>query len=163
MRENGRESMNVYKYKVKLIFSNIKTRLILILTLVICLAIALVGTVMYSLARHSLLEEIKVPHQQMVTFVRDDVDRKMNDIMTTSIYAVLDPLTIDFLRYDNHKSMDTILGVVSMLDTLTQNSSIIDSIYIYDEKNRHVVGSSPSGLIPVLRLLVTKAGCLNCL
>jgi two-component system response regulator YesN len=137
--------MNVYKYKAKLIFSNIKTRLILILTLVICLAIALVGTVMYSLARHSLLEEIKVPHQQMLTFVRDDVDRKLTDVMTTSIYAVLDPLTIDFLRYDNHKSMDTILGVVSMMDTLTQNNSIIDSIYIYDEKNRHVVGSSPFG------------------
>lgn len=137
--------MNIFKFKAKLIYSNIKTRLILILTLVICLAIAVVGIVMYSLAKYSLLEEIKIPHQQMLTFVRDDVDRKMNDIITNSIYAVLDPLTIDFLRFDNHKSMDTILGVVSMLDTLAQNSSIIDSIYIYDEKNRHVVGSSPYG------------------
>jgi two-component system, response regulator YesN len=137
--------MSIQKFKTKMIYLNIKTRLILILTIVIGLAIAIVGVVMYSLAKYSLLQEVKIPHQQMLTYVRDDVDRKMDDILGTSIYAVLDPRTIDFLRYDNHKNMDTILGVVSMLDTLTQNSSIIDSMYIYDEKNQHVVGGSPYG------------------
>ncbi|MCU6791865.1 AraC family transcriptional regulator [Paenibacillus sp. WQ 127069] len=137
--------MNILKFKAKLIYSNIKTRLILILTLVIGLAVCMVGIGMYVVAKQSLLEEYKVPHQQMLTFVRDDVDRKVAEINTTSIHAVLHPLTIDFIRYDNHQSIDTILGVVSLLDTLSQSSSTIESIYIYDTKRQHVVGSSPYG------------------
>jgi two-component system, response regulator YesN len=88
----------MFRYIVQYVFTNQKTRLILILTVAVSLCITLIGTYSYSKYREVLDTELNTPNVELLQINVDVTNRAFQESDTKALDAAFHPYVLDFLR-----------------------------------------------------------------
>jgi AraC-like DNA-binding protein len=120
--------------KKRLMFNwaHTQIRLVLILTVSVCLIILAVGLTSFYTSKSVLQEELGELQQQMLRLNMDVIDEAIRETDQVAIQVALSDHIYWFLTSDNQNSYRDISQSYQFLTTLINNSAYIKSIYVYD-------------------------------
>ncbi|WP_199614000.1 AraC family transcriptional regulator [Paenibacillus alkalitolerans] len=125
-------------------FTNTQTRLVLFLTVSVCVIILGVSITSYYTSKSVLQNELSEPQHQMLQISMNFIDEYIEKTDQIAVSVALNPYIYKFLTSENQNSYNNITGIYQFLSTLINNTSIIDSIYVYDLERSSFV-SMPYG------------------
>ena len=129
---------------LKYSFHKTETRLILFLTIAVFIIILIVSVTSYESSKSVLQEELNEPQQQMLQVSMDFIDKHISESNNIAIEVALNTNVYKFLKSDIQNSYSNITEIYQLLSTLSNSSSYINSIYIYDIEHGSFV-SMPQG------------------
>ncbi|MFC4402158.1 AraC family transcriptional regulator [Gracilibacillus xinjiangensis] len=111
--------------------SNTQTRLLLLIMILVVFIIIIVGFSSYYTSKEVLKQELNEPQQQMLKINKNYIDEYLIDSDQIAVKLALDQNVYQFLTNDGKSSYQNVREIYNTLTTITQNSSVIQSIYIY--------------------------------
>ncbi|TLS51677.1 AraC family transcriptional regulator [Paenibacillus antri] len=124
--------------------TNTQTRLVLFLTVSVCIIIMGVSATSYYTSKSVLQSELSEPQHQMLQISMNFIDDYIEKADQIAVSVALHSNVYTFLTADNQNSYTNISGIYEFFSTLIGNTSYIDSIYVYDTERGSFV-SMPQG------------------
>ncbi|WP_166243106.1 helix-turn-helix domain-containing protein [Paenibacillus turpanensis] len=124
--------------------TNTQTRLVLLLTVSVCVIIFGVSITSYYTSKSVLQKELSEPQHQMLQISMNVIDEYIGKSDQIAITVALHPNVYTFLTSEEQNSYRNITGIYDFLSTLINNTSYINSIYVYDLERGSFV-SMPQG------------------
>ncbi|SFL94026.1 Helix-turn-helix domain-containing protein [Gracilibacillus orientalis] len=112
--------------------SDTQTRLLLILMIPVLFIILTVGFSSYYTSKDILQQELNEPQHQMLTINMHSIDEYLMESDQIAVKLALDNDVYRFLTNQSQYSYQNIKEIYDKLTTITKNSSVIQSIYIYN-------------------------------
>lgn len=113
-------------------FTNTQTRLVLFLTVSVCIIIMGVSVTSYYTSKSVLQSELSEPQHQMLQISMNLIDDYIVKTDQIAIAVALHPNIYTFLTSENQNSYSNISGIYEFFSTLIGNTPHIESIYVYD-------------------------------
>nr|WP_306813107.1 helix-turn-helix domain-containing protein [Paenibacillus soyae] len=113
-------------------WAHTQIRLVLILTVSVCLIILAVGLTSFYTSKSVLQQELGELQQQMLRLNMDVIDEAIEETDQAAIQVALSDSVYWFLTAENQNSFKDISQAYQFLTTLVSNSAYIKSIYVYD-------------------------------
>ncbi|HZG87817.1 helix-turn-helix domain-containing protein [Paenibacillus sp.] len=112
--------------------TNTQTRLVLFLTVSVCVIISGVSLTSYYTSKSVLQSELSEPQHQMLQISMNFIDEYIEKTDQIAVTVALHPNVYTFLTSENQNSYDNVSKIYEFFDTLIANTSYIDSIYVHD-------------------------------
>jgi hypothetical protein len=123
---------------------NIRTRMVIILTMAITLIITSTGIVSYYGSRNTMQREISEPQDHLLRIDKYTVDKLLQEIDLVSIKIAFNSLAVEFLNTPRDVLNFNNVSILSQfMDAMV--STNIESIYLYDVGKQRVLATSPHG------------------
>ncbi|SER35497.1 AraC-type DNA-binding protein [Gracilibacillus ureilyticus] len=114
--------------------SDTQTRLLFLLMVLVIFIILTVGFSSYYTSKEVLKQELNEPQQQMLKINKNYIDEYILDSDQIAVQLALDQNVYQFLTNNGQSSYRNVRTIYNKLTTITQNSSVIKSIYVYNLK-----------------------------
>ncbi|NMO95028.1 AraC family transcriptional regulator [Paenibacillus lemnae] len=124
--------------------TNTQTRLVLFLTVSVCVLILTVSLTSYFSSKSVLQKELSEPQQQLLQISMNFIDEYIDKSNQIAIAVSLHPNIYNFLTAENQSSYRNISEIYTFMSTLIENTSYIESIYVHDLERGSFV-SMPQG------------------
>ncbi|KAB8137859.1 helix-turn-helix transcriptional regulator [Gracilibacillus oryzae] len=111
--------------------SNTQTRLLLVVMILVVFIIMIVGFSSYYTSREVLRQELNEPQVQMLKINKNYIDEYLIDADQIAVKLALDQNVYQFLTNNGESSYQNVRNIYNKLSTISQNSSVVQSIYIY--------------------------------